>query len=383
VSKRIGVIAALTLACSPACFSQHFAYGVVAGTALTDDFNFFYLPPIYPGPETIQKAGGKSLIIGPMLEWSFSPHFSLEADGLFRELHYTTAHAGNQYPTVTWEFPILAKYRPFSYRMGRTAVRPFLEAGPSFRTIGNLNAYPSHTGISAGAGLDFRFSHFDIAPTLRYTRWARDNNPYGINTRPDQIELLVAFSHSANLGTHPFGHRFSIGAILGTNLIGDYNSQSSTYTDPLTGATNTFSHGAGPHSFLVGPAVEFRVTHNLSLEADAIYRPIQEHYSTHSESMGHTSTYSGSISFATWQFPLLAKYTVPIRFSKLKPFIEAGPSFRTGGSETHYGIAAGAGVSAQLGRLEIVPAVRYTRWQTRRFGQVRPDEADLLVGFLF
>lgn len=207
--------------------------------------------------------------------------------------------------------------------------------------------------------------------------------PLGINTRPDQIELLVAFSHFRGVGHAPVWSPVFDRCYSRDESDRRLPSQSSTYTDPLTGTSNTFSHGAGPHSFLVGPAIEFRVTHNLSLEADAIYRPIQEHHSTHWEFMGRTSTYSDNISFATWQFPVLAKCTLLIRFSGLKPFVEAGPSFRTGGSVTHYGIAAGAGVSAQLGQLEIVPAVRYTRWQTRRFGQVRPDEADLLVGLLF
>jgi hypothetical protein len=30
-------------------------------------------------------SGGKGIIVGPMLEWNFTPRFSVEANGLFRE----------------------------------------------------------------------------------------------------------------------------------------------------------------------------------------------------------------------------------------------------------------------------------------------------------
>ncbi|MGH9655322.1 MAG: hypothetical protein ACRD6B_17865 [Bryobacteraceae bacterium] len=328
----------MVLLSSTAAFGQHFSYGAVAGTTLTDDFNSLYRPP--PGGPLgmgeLVKSDGKSVIVGPMLEWNFSPHFSLETDGLFRELHYQTAHAGNHYPTVTWEFPVLAKYRLFSYGTGSAAVRPFLEAGPSFRTTGNLNANPSHTGISAGAGLDFRLSHFDIAPTLRYTRWA-ENSPNELRARPDQIELLVAFSHCSGLDSHPFGKRLSLGVVLGTNLIGDYPSRSSTYVNAATGTKVAFSYRSGSRSFLVGPALEFRLADNFALEADAIYRPIRQYTSSSWIYHGQILPQSGESSFVTWQFPVLAKYALPIRLLGLRPFVEAGPSFRIGGSVTHYG----------------------------------------------
>jgi hypothetical protein len=376
---RVLPVAAAVLFSSATAFAQHLSYGVVAGTALTDDFNSFYLP--FQRAAIIQKSGGKGVIVGPMLEWNFSQHFSLQADGLFRELRFEDFYGGAHNPTVTWEFPILAKYRLFSFGIGRSALRPFVEAGPSFRTTGNLNANPSHSGVSAGGGLDFRFRQLNVAPTLRYTRWAEDAHPFGIQSRPDQLELLVGFSHTADSDLHPFGQRLSMGAVMGTNLLGDYNSTMSTEHDVISGNQITFSSSSGPRSFVVGPAVEFRATDDFSLEADAVYRPIREH---HIETL-NVGSFSHDSSLITWQFPLLAKYRfrLPLFGNNLRAFFEAGPSFRIGDSATHFGFTAGIGVSAHVGPLSIAPAIRYMRWQADPFGQIKSNETDLVVGFTF
>lgn len=127
--------------------AQHFSYGVAIGTALTDDFNS--KGPFPPNQRFFQegiRSAGKSVIVGPVLQWNFAPHFAVEANGLFRELHFDSLEAGshNSNPTITWEFPVLAKYEFTALRSGSIRFRPFLEAGPSFRTTGNLNTTPSH-----------------------------------------------------------------------------------------------------------------------------------------------------------------------------------------------------------------------------------------------
>lgn len=235
---RAGVVAVIVLLFSHLAFGQRFSYGVVAGTALTDDFSSFYYPSAGSGASpTVRKPGGKGVIVGPMLEWNFRPHVSFEVNGLFRELRFEDLNAGAHNPTVTWEFPILAKYR---LSTGWSSLRPFVEAGPSFRTTGNLSANPSHVGISGGAGFDLRLHQINIAPTLRYTRWAQDSRPFGIQSRPDQLEFLVGFSHIAISDRRPFGERFSVGAVLGTNLLGDYNTTSSTANEALGGTPPRF-----------------------------------------------------------------------------------------------------------------------------------------------
>ena len=74
-----------------------------------------------------------------------------------------------------------------------------------------------------------------------------------------------------------------------------------------------------------------------------------------------------------------------------QPFAEFGPSFRLDGNfngpmPSHYGVAAGAGVQARLGKLKISPAVRYTGWGKARSpqgGGTFRNEVETLVGFSF
>ena len=117
-------------------------------------------------------------------------HLALEANGLYRRLHF------NDGPdvVVTWQIPVLAKYR-----LSAPGVRPFVEAGPSFRLSGNLHATsPSHYGITIGWGAEKQVRGLKLAPGLRYTRWAADGKliraSFQTLTDANQVELLVGFS---------------------------------------------------------------------------------------------------------------------------------------------------------------------------------------------
>jgi hypothetical protein len=146
-----------------------------------------------------------------MVEFGLPWHLSVEIDGLYRPLNFTSASVNPDgslnsvapNTVVTWEFPVLAKYR-FSLHV----VKPFVEAGPSFRTSGNLNgASPSNHGFTIGAGVEGRLRKLRIAPTLRYTRWATDDLQCFVVPRSgcssdvqqpltlrNQAEFLVGFS---------------------------------------------------------------------------------------------------------------------------------------------------------------------------------------------
>jgi len=87
------------------------------------------------------------------------------------------------------------------YRFSLPILKPFVEAGPTFRTAGNLNGTsPSHHGLTAGVGVEAHAWKLKIAPQVRYLRWARD--PYSqiplFGTSPftvrDQAEFLVSGS---------------------------------------------------------------------------------------------------------------------------------------------------------------------------------------------
>lgn len=77
-------------------------------------------------------------------------------------------------------------------------ITPFVEAGPAFRTSGNLNgASPSNHGFVAGVGAEAHVWKFRVAPQFRYLRWARDQavTYFAPFTVPDQVEFLVSVSY--------------------------------------------------------------------------------------------------------------------------------------------------------------------------------------------
>src|SRR6266850_114258 len=142
---------------------------------------------------------GFSPVAGMMLEFKWGQHMSVEMDGLYRPLNArdvvirsdgSAASDGLRFTVLTWEFPIMAKYKPL---VSRTS--PFLELGPALRASGNTNgAAPSGIGVTGGAGIERRQGKFTVAPALRFTHWAEDWRRAGIRTRRNQLELVVGFS---------------------------------------------------------------------------------------------------------------------------------------------------------------------------------------------
>lgn len=176
---------------------QSFGVGVIGGASLTTDFQKTVFPIPY---ETIFSSTPKRWIAGAMLELRLPVHLSIEADGLYHELGFTSIVVPPVGPpsssfsasVITWEFPVLAKYR-FSLPL----LKPFIELGPSFRSSAHLHATsPSNHGFAIGAGVEMPVWKLKIAPQIRYLRWAEDGPPlqYLASTKPDQIELLVSVS---------------------------------------------------------------------------------------------------------------------------------------------------------------------------------------------
>jgi len=266
---------------------------------------------------------------------------------------------------ITWEFPILAKYRLLPH--GR--VRPFVEGGPSFRTAGNLNGTnPSHFGVSGGVGVETHWLGLNFAPTLRYTRWTRDN-PNGVfaqpTTRQDQLELLVSVSRASESHWRPLGGFVRLGVVAGTNLSADWGSETQQLNVEQIDRLGSFhllssTISSGPKSLLVGPSLEFLLPRRLSVEADIIYRPV----STTNISLYDTrAPFRYDYRFVTWEFPVLAKYRLAYR--GFAPFVGVGPNFRLTQSLTSsspFGAMAAAGVEFRVGSAKILPSVRYTHW---------------------
>jgi hypothetical protein len=190
------------LTVAPLIPAQRISAGLIGGGAATDDFPDQTLPSIGPSPNFNFFSPSKSYAVGALVELRLPLHLSVEADGMYHPLAYAESQSYTDpsgkgdltHPSVgvvTWEFPVLAKYR-FSF----PAVKPFVEAGPSFRTSGNLNATaPSNHGITAGAGVEAHLLRLKIAPQIRYTRWAADHpSPPWAITNPNQVEILVSMS---------------------------------------------------------------------------------------------------------------------------------------------------------------------------------------------
>jgi hypothetical protein len=166
--------------------AQPVSFGLMGGAGLTGDFQNFSLY-VGDGYTSIAESTPERWLAGATVEARLPFHFSIEVDGLFHELSFTTGSTGPQFlgngqpagpvrttfsdpmHVVTWEFPVLVKYHlPLGFR----GLKLFIDAGPAFRTSGNLNwTSPSAHGIAAGLGVEARWWKLRISPQFRYLRW--------------------------------------------------------------------------------------------------------------------------------------------------------------------------------------------------------------------
>jgi opacity protein-like surface antigen len=166
------------------CAGQILSIGVKAGLPFTDAFNSF------TSGSYRSFSDSKNYIVGPMVELHLPLGLSAEANALYRPLNFATNSSSSNYSS--WEFPILAKYRfPFPL------IKPYVEAGPSFRTVGGfLGSNLSNSGFTAGVGIELRLSRLRIGPEIRYTHWGADASAAQavFNSNQNQGEFLVGFS---------------------------------------------------------------------------------------------------------------------------------------------------------------------------------------------
>jgi hypothetical protein len=147
----------------------------------------------------------------------------------------------------------------------------------------------------------------------------------------------------------------------------------------------TFIGGPGPRGVTGGPTLQLSLLRGLALEADAVERTWR---STTQEGVASVA----STSCQTWEFPLLARYKLgPKESGRLQPFFEAGPALRTRGDLSaaevaRHGVTAGAGIEGRVGRLEIAPTIRFTRWGQPEIQLPFPlnlNEVAALLGVMF
>lgn len=184
-------------ACSAAHAASPLSIGLKGGVALTDAYNddsFTLTNGTYRS-----YSDSKDFIIGGFAELRLPFGLGAEADALYRPLHFTTSTAIANGITVSdgynnsWEFPIVAKYRlPFPI------IKPYVEAGPSFRTTTNNTRYLSNHGFALGAGVEVKALIVRISPEIRFTRWGSDAisaaSAATAYSNPNQVEFLVGLS---------------------------------------------------------------------------------------------------------------------------------------------------------------------------------------------
>ncbi len=181
---------------STGLFGQTFSVGLKGGLGLTDSFSS---DSIDGNP--LSGPGSKDYVIGPTFEIRLPFSLAVEADALYRPLHFTAFQAssftGGQSIT-SWEIPIVGKYR-----FHAPLVKPYVEAGPTFRALGNLGPVVSgfsekisEKGFTVGAGVDFKVPFVRISPEIRYSHWGADNTSLGsvVTSNQNQAELLVGVS---------------------------------------------------------------------------------------------------------------------------------------------------------------------------------------------
>lgn len=144
-----------------------FGLGLKGGVGLTDAYQDNTLASV----RTYSDA--KDYIIGPFAELRLPFGFGVEADALFRPLSFATQTSTGTSSTrfSTWEFPILAKYR-----FKAPIARPYIDAGPAFRTTTEDTQYLSNHGIAVGGGIDIKLLFLHLSPEIRYIRWASDSS---------------------------------------------------------------------------------------------------------------------------------------------------------------------------------------------------------------
>ncbi|MEQ1948904.1 MAG: hypothetical protein ABL995_17060 [Bryobacteraceae bacterium] len=186
------------------------------------------------------------------------------------------------------------------------------------------------------------------------------------------------------LATPAYAQSVSVGIKGGVPLTNGLSDFSITSAGALT---RTFSESK---EYLIGPSLELHLPVGFSVEVDALYRPVNF---TSIITVPNLTPAPTSDNVSSWQFPVLAKYRFP--FPIIKPLLEAGPSFRTTGSQLNWfsnrGLTLGGGIEVKIGRLRFGPELRFTRWGSDAAASLgvlfnppsQKNQAEFLLGISF
>ena len=139
-------VAALFLSCcawSQGLIGSRVSVGVKGGVPLTESLTDTTWPASFPGAASRTFSESKNFIIGPILEVHLPLGLSIEGDGLYRSVNIAAQFDRDlasfllgrfigisSVDYAFWEVSALAKYHlPLPF------VKPYMVAGPSFRTV--------------------------------------------------------------------------------------------------------------------------------------------------------------------------------------------------------------------------------------------------------
>lgn len=199
------------------------------------------------------------------------------------------------------------------------------------------------------------------------------------------------------------GQSLSLGVKAGTPLNNAFRTRSS------------FGYFADRQSYTVGPMAELYLPFRLSVELDALYKPLEYGSETTTGESPNVEFTSMSTTGRSLEFPLLLKYHA--WDGPVKPYIGAGLSWRRvgglkqiaittgqtvgllGRTETDSpteldnswttGIVFSGGLELHLLMLRVSPELRYTRWGTTSFKSAaggllsQSNQAEFLIGVTF
>ncbi len=234
--------------------------------------------------------------------------------------------------------------------------------------------------------------------------------------------LLGCFLLSTTATSYALPIYFGVKA--GVPLNDAFNYQS--YYSNRTVIRDDAIYSSATNRYTVGSEVELSLPKRFSIEFNALYKHLSYEF-THVFN-SYSSGFSTSMrhhSIDRWEFPLLLKYSIPIRTERF--FVEAGPtwnyvsnwktqnslfsilpfpynsqyySYNVSSDERPLellrpktsGIVTGGGWNFRLGVLRISPELRYTRWLNQHFSMRGPytsslksnqNQIDFLLGVTF
>ncbi len=164
-----------------------FGYGIKGGVALTDEYGMTQ--------STFGiTSNGKDYIVGAFAELRFPFGIGFEGDALYQRVNLRNLPIIGAFTTGSynsWEFPVLAKYR---FRLPVPVVKPFVEAGPSFRAESSSLPDLSAAGVIFGGGVEFKLPVIRLSSDLRYTHWKSAGSAATTNPNANQVELLFGIA---------------------------------------------------------------------------------------------------------------------------------------------------------------------------------------------